>query len=185
MSVEVTLGGVTVPVIPQRHAYISHRIGPAVQAAIESGEGVSGDTIAQWVAGGAYGVLCALIPTLPGLIPEHVFHGYSTAAAFEADDFDGDAVAHLAGCPTIPEIEEAFTVAMKVNGIDKLVELGKAVAGPEGLRLLRAQMLSSVAGSISSPTSPSQSGESDSTSSGTTVPTSTESEGSPTPVSAA
>jgi hypothetical protein len=184
MPVEVILGGVTIPVIPQKHAYLSHRLGPAIQGAIDSGEGVSGDNIGQWLSGGAYAALSALIPTLPGLIPEYAFQGYSTAAAQEAGEFDPDAQPP-AGCPTIPEIETAFRTAMAVNGIDKLVELGKAVAGPEGLRVLRLQLVSELANSISSPISASPSGESDSTSSGTTAPTSSESLGSPSPVSPA
>lgn len=185
MPVEVSLGGVTVPVIPQKHAYISHRLGPAIQSAVEGGEGLTGDRIGDWLGAGAYEALSALVPTLPAAIPLHVFQGYPTVEAYEAGDFDEAVSEHLAGCPTIPEIDEAFAVAMRVNGIDKLVELGKAIAGPSGLALLRAQAMASIADSISSPTSPSTTGESDSTSSGTTVPTSTESEDSPSPASPA
>jgi hypothetical protein len=181
MPAEVTLGGVTVPVIPQRHAYISHRLGPAIQGAIDGGEGVTGSGIGEWISGGTYAALSALIPTLPALIPEHAFQGYATAAAFEAKDFDPNATPP-AGCPTILEIEEAFKVAMTANGIDKLVELGKAVAGPEGLKMLRLQLVSELASSISSPTSPLPSGGSDSTSSTTTPPISLESSVSPAPV---
>ena len=179
MPVEVTLGGVQVPVIPQRHAYLEHRIGPTVQAAIEGGEGIDPKSFLKWIGDDAYEVLAVLIPTLPTLIPQYQFRGYATQAAFDAGDFDEDAVNAIAGCPSLPEIQEAYAVAMRVNGIEKLVELGKAVAGPEGLRYLRATMLSGLATSLSSPTSASPSGESDSTSSGTTPPTSTASEASP------
>lgn len=175
MPVEVTLGGVAVPVIPQRHGYLEHRIGPTVQAAINGGEGIDASNFLKWIGDSAYEVLSVLIPTLPGLIPEHQFRGYATKAAFDAGDFDEEAANAVTGHPTLPEIAEAYSVAMRVNGIEKLVELGKAVAGPEGLRYLRATMLSGLAGSLSSPTSASPSGESDLTSSSTTPPTSTES----------
>ena len=182
MPVEITLGGVTVPVIPQRHAYIQHRIGPAIQAAIDAGEGLSNDKLGEWLGAGAYGVLSALIPTLPALIPEHIFQGYVSADAYAAGQFDEDAVEHLAGCPTIAEIDEAFRTAMQVNGIAKLVELGKGLIDP---KLAKALVSQKIAESINSPTSLSPNGESDSTSSGTPPPTWIKSEDSPSPVSPA
>jgi hypothetical protein len=182
MPVEITLGGVTIQAYAQKHAYISHRLGPAIQAAISSGENLTNEKIGEWISGGAYGALAALIPTLGPLVPEHVFQGYATAEAYAAGDYDEDVAKNLQGCPTIPEIEAAFKAGMTVNGIDRLVELGKGIVDP---KLAKAMVNQKIAETISSPISPSPSGASDSTTSTTSPPTSTAIEASLSPVSPA
>jgi hypothetical protein len=175
---DVELGGITVPVVPQKHAYLSHRIGPAVQNVIDSGEGVTADNLLAWIGDGVYDILCALIPSIPSRIPAHVFAGYETAEAQAAGDFNEDKAATLQGCPTILEIKVALTTALHVNGIDELVNLGKGIVD---LRLLRAMANQKIAEYLEgptettsdSPTLPSTSGEPVSTSSTTDPPTPT------------
>lgn len=167
MAEEIQLGSVRVPVLAQKHAYLAHRIGPAIQSAVERGEGLTPDGLMNWAADGAYDLLCALIPTLKSRMPRHVFAGYSSPEAHDAGDYD-EAEDES---PSIPEIREAFAVGLRVNGIDELMKLGKLVDP----RLLRAELNSRIARSIDSQTSPSLSGGSDSTSSSTTVRTSDES----------
>ena len=177
MPDRVTLGSVEVDVFPQRHAYLVRRIGPAVQAVLDRGQAVTADNLLAFVGEGAYDVLSALIPNLEKRMPRWQFLGYGSQAACDTGEYD-DAVDES---PSLPEIREAFVVAARVNGIDELAKLGKVIDP----RLIRAQVNSAIANSIDSPTSPVMSGGSDSTSSGVTSPTLTESGDSPSPVSPA
>ena len=77
--------------------------------------------------------------------------------------------------PTLPEIREAFVVAIKVNGIDELAKLGKVIDP----RLIRAQVNAAIASSIDSPSSPPTNGRSPLTTSTTSDRTSTVSADSP------
>ena len=172
MSTEITLGGVTVPCPAQRHAYLEHRLGPAISGAIARGEGVGADGILRWLGDGVYDALIALIPALASRMPLWQFRGYGSADAYAAGEYD----AELDQSPSLPEIKEAITVAMAVNGIDELVKLGKALIDP---RMAKAQINAVIAEAIDSSTSPSTSGASASTSSSTSPPTSSASEDSP------
>lgn len=178
MATEVTLGGVTVSVVPQRHAYLKYRLGPTITAALKRGEGVAGAEILDVLDEGVYDILCALIPALSSRLPLWQFLGFGSAEALATGEYDETADQS----PDIPEIEAALKTALQVNGIDRLLELGKAVIDP---RLVKAQVNAAIAEAIDSSTSPSPSGASPSPSSTTTAPTSTESEGSPSPASAA
>lgn len=178
MAQEVTLGGVVVEVIPQRHAYLTHRLGPAFMEAFGRGNDITPGALFDWAGEGTYDVLAALIPTLPRAIPKHVFMGLPDEDA----EFDEKVAALLEGCPTIPEIITAFRVAMQVNGINDLVSLGKGMFDP---RWLRARIQLALADHFDSPSLPIERGESPSTSSLTTPPNSNESGESPSSVSAA
>lgn len=170
--VEVTLGGVTVQAIPQKHAYLKHRLGPAFKQAFESGQSISVDGFMEWAGDNAYDMLCVLIPTIRSRIPAYTFAGYASAEAQANGDYDET----QDQSPSLPEIIEAFRVGLHVNGIDELMKLGKLIDG----RILRAELNRQIARAITaSPSSPSTSGESVSTTSSTTPPISTESADSP------
>jgi hypothetical protein len=172
MDAEVTLGGVTVPVIPQRHAYLARQIGPAIQGVIARGEGLSVDALLDFAGEGVYDLLSALIPTLPKRMPRWQFLGFASADAMAADEYDE----LLDESPTLPEIKTAFMVAIRVNGIDELAKLGKLIDP----RLLRSQVTSAIANAYTaSPSLPPTNGGSPSTSSGASDQTSTANEDSP------
>lgn len=166
-QIEVQLGDVTVPVYPQRWAYLANRCSKALQEAFARGGDTTADDILDFVGGGAYEVLSALIPNLEKRM---------TRAEFMDPE----------QCPTVPEIRKAFRVACEVNEVHDLPGvLGKAL-GPAGVNFLRASALEKMAeASTDSPASPSESGESNSTSSTPSSPTLTESTDSPSAESAA
>jgi len=172
MNAEVTLGTVTVPVYPQRIGYLENRIGPAVQAALSRGEGLSASDLMPASKEAAYDLLVALIPTLDKRLSLWQFCAYGSAEAMAAGEYDEA----LDESPTLPEILDAFDVGLRVSGITRLGELLGKVVDP---RLLKARINLAIADLDTSPNSPSPSGESPSTTSGQPTPTSTESTDSP------
>lgn len=180
---EIMLGEVTVPVTPQRWAYLANRCGKTLADIFASGEGIGDvDEFLAFVGEGAYDLLAAVCPALGKRMPRYTFMGYGSQAAMDAGEYDDEQDTG----PTFPQIRDAFSAVVEVNGLHDIPGLlGKAI-GPSGMELARAQMLLKVSESTVSPNSPSQSGESDSTSSTTTDPTADgASEDSPSPASAA
>ena len=172
---EITLGPVTVAVVPQKIGYLENRIGPVISAIIARGEGLTTEAILPTTKEAAYDLLAALVPNLASRMPKWQFCAYGSAEAMTAGEYDEA----LDESPTLPEVFDAFETALRVSGVTRGAELlGKAGIG----QLAAAQIRSAIATSADSPSLPSPSGESDSTSSGTTPPTSTTSEGSPSPV---
>lgn len=177
-AVEITLGadpatgqgGVTVPVYPQRHAYITNRLGKFMSELLEAGQNVSVDQLLSVAGGQAYTLLTALIPNLGKRMAEWEFLGMADRDATEYDP------ALDTTSPSIPEIRHAIKVAGEVNGLDILTHLKGAfgLVDPTVLRaIVSEQVLNAIdSASTISPSSPSESGESASTSSGTTAPTS-------------
>jgi hypothetical protein len=175
---EITLGPVTVSVVPQRIGYLENRIGPAITAIIASGEGLTTAAIMPATKEAAYDLLCALVPNLDKRLPKWQFCAYGSAEKMAAGEYDEA----LDESPNLPEIFDAFETALRVSGITRAADLlGKAGLG----ELAKAQMRLAIVTSADSPNSPAPSGESDSTNSGTTPPTSTPSEGSLSPASPA
>lgn len=170
---EIILGDVTVPVYPERHARLSRKLGPAFARALSRGEGISPDKLMVAAGDGAYDTLAALISNLEKRMPRYRFMGYSSQAAYDAGEYDEDLDEFS---PSLPEIKEAFVVALRVNG---LTDIGEALGKVIDSRLVKAQINRMIATSISSPNSQLTSGESTSTSSGQTSPTSPASEASP------
>lgn len=163
----ITLGGAEITVTPQRHAYLSRRVGPAITAVLARGEGITADTLVEFAGEGVYDLLTALIPSMEKRMPRWQFMGYGSQAALDGDEYDeaGDE------SPTILEIKEAFVVGLRVNGIDELVKLGK-VLDPALLRAtVNRAVATTIENSINSPSSPFTNGTPPSTSSGTTDPT--------------
>jgi hypothetical protein len=190
--VEITLGadpstgegGVTVPVYPQRHAYLTNRLGKFLNELVESGQSLAIDNLLDVAGAQAYALLTALIPNLSRRLPEWEFMGYPTRDAMEAGEYDPAADE---GSPSVPEIRTAIKVASDVNGLDILMHI-KGLFGlvdPTLLRSIVSEQLLDLIDSTTSPSSQSATGGSASTSSGTTAPISTENEDSPSLASAA
>ena len=175
--IKVQLGERVYTPAPQRSAYIEHKLWPALQGIFESedSEGeqveVSGFTLGRKKA---YEVLALFLPG--DFMPEHEFMGFGSADAYEAGRYnEADDKS-----PTIPEIADALVACVTVNG-GKVSDYLKALASPEQLRSLLAEMLTPEAkksiGSLvamaleSSPSSPSTNGASASTSSTISAPT--------------
>lgn len=167
---EVTLGDVTVPVYPQRHAYLANRLGKTLQGFVESGEEVSTENFIAFLGGGAYDVLAALIPALPSRLPRHVFAGFPSEEAMDEGTYDEISDKS----PTFPEIVSAFEAAWRVNRFDVLGKLGSLVDPTMLKAWLRVEMAKRL--SMTSQSSQPQSGESDPMSSGPTSQTSPPSE---------
>jgi len=192
--IEVTLGadpatgegGVTVPVYPQRHAYLTARLGRFVSELGEAGQTLAIDNIASAAGEQAYALLTALIPNLSKRLPEWEFRGFQSREAM-GGEYDP---ALDVSSPSIPEIRHAIKIAGEVNGLDILSHLKSGLGtlvDPTVLRSIVTGQLLDVMDSAStiSPSSPSATGDSASTSSGTPPPTPTANGASLSPVSMA
>lgn len=168
--VEVTLGEHTIPVYAQRHAYLINRLGRFMHELQDSAGGIEAGNLLAYAQERSYELLCALMPNLDKRLPEYEFRGYASRDAMTAGDYDEQ----MDRSPTLPEIRHALTTASEINGFDVLLHL-KALIDP---KLVQSWVSAQVAEAIlvSSPSSPSANGGSDSTSSGTRPPTSTQSE---------
>lgn len=114
-----------------------------------------------------YDVLEVLVPD--GLPPRWKYHGFASAGAMDADDYDP---AHDQS-PTLPQTIAVFHAAYEVNGLAALSEqLGKllGVELAEAIRQLVAAQISQLMASQTSASWPPASGESTPVSSGTKVP---------------
>lgn len=160
---EITLGETTIACYPQRHAYLTNRIGKFVDQLAGGAAGIEGTAdIVGLLGDSAYDVLCALIPNLSKRLPRYEFAGYGSQDAYDAKDYDPE----LDKSPTFPEIVEAFETAIAVNRFDVF----KALKGLVDPKMLKADVSLWISEQISgsSPSSPGTSGESQPTSSGTT-----------------
>ena len=138
--------------------------------------GSGGAEITGEIDNDLYDLFKTFIPDVPAM---HELLGYESQEQFENDE-EPDAAAAQGKEVTLPQIIDAISAIYVVNGADRLVRLGKSVLGPDGLQaLLRREVLSFY--SDRSLSSPSPSGESPSTTSSTTEPTSAPSEVSPSP----
>lgn len=118
----------------------------------------------------AHGVLKVFIPNL---MPVHVFCGFGSVEAYERNEYFEE----QDHGPDLPQIKNAFIEAMRVNALDLFGHL-KNVFGPDLLRaVLQEQVLTRVASPTPSSTSTSSTSgpDAESTTSGTTPPTSSES----------
>lgn len=165
-QIEVTLGEATVPVYPQRHAYLTNKLGKWFAELTQSGDDVGSDDVMAWVMGNSYEVLSVLIPTLPKRMAKWEWDGYGSADAAAAGDYDES----QDKSPTVPQIIDAFNVAIEVNRFD-IIKAVLKVVDPNLLRQwINAQLAERIL--TSSQNSLRASGESDQTSSGATSPTS-------------
>jgi hypothetical protein len=165
---KIRLGEHEVDVFAQRHAYLENKLGKWFAALAESSQqNLDVNNLLAFLGGQTYDVLVVMIPTLGRRMPRWEFDGYGSQEAWEAKDYDEQ----LDKSPTVPEIVNAFEVAIQVNRFNVFGALTKIVDP----RMLRALVNERLAATISqkSQSSLPPSGESDPTSSGTTPPTST------------
>lgn len=157
----VRLGDRQFPVVPQKHARLRHRL--------------SADDFQKVISGNysheAYRVLSVLIPAIlpennpDGGMPEWEFDGFPSREAWEAYK-GGDLNAydeHNDPGPTTEEIINAFEKAILVSGANRLGKLMSLINA--------AGTITQATQSSGSAPMPGSSGESPSTSSGTTPPT--------------
>ena len=155
------------PCYPQRHAYIENRIGKRfgdLLAGAAELDGGDAETVVRSIGTQAYELLCALIPNLAKRVPEHEFRGYGSRDAYEAGEYDE----RDDRSPTFPQIVAAFETAIKVNRFDLFAAL-KQFVDP---KLLRAELSLWLTERLStgSQNSPTPSGESRQSDSGTIDP---------------
>jgi hypothetical protein len=118
----VELGEHSYTIYPQRHAYLTHKLGNAL-ADLQDAEALGAEGIEDFVSvlgTRAYGLLRVFIPAL---MPEYEFRGFATEEAMADDAYDEQ----YDRSPTFAQIVEAFQLGLKVNRLDLLKNLGKVV----------------------------------------------------------
>jgi hypothetical protein len=71
---EITLGEHTLPVYPQRHAYLSNRLGRFIDDLLQDASGTSTPAASSTaVQQSSYELLCVLVPNLEKRVPEYEF----------------------------------------------------------------------------------------------------------------
>lgn len=102
----IKIGEHNLPVVPQRHAYLKHKLNAEDFERI-----MSKDYGAE-----SYRILSVLIPELPVQIPLWEWEGYASEEAMQADEYD-----ELTDkSPTTAEIIDAFEMAFIVSGAGKM-----------------------------------------------------------------
>jgi hypothetical protein len=125
------------------------------------------DTLYGVVGGKAYDVLAVFIPEI---MPRWEFDGFASETAAEEDRYDEQADRS----PSHPQVVQAFQTCIDVNGLRWVSRLGKLLPTEQIQALVAATLANQTSKLLSegdSVTSPSQNGESESTISGTTLPT--------------
>jgi hypothetical protein len=128
---KVVLGEHEYTIYPQRHAYLTNRLGRAM-AKLQDASAFESEALEGAIAmlgDRAYDLLLVFIPKL---MPEYEWAGYPTQEAFEAKDYNEE----YDKSPSFPQIVNAFHVCLNVNRLDLLKHLGKVV----NLDLVRAYM---------------------------------------------
>lgn len=147
----VRIGDHVIPVVAQRHARLRRLLSAEDFEKIMSAD----------YASESYRVLSILIPELPRAIPLWEWEGYGSQDAMDRDEYVEDADQS----PTTAEIVDAFETALMVSGADRLGKIVNLVqAGVESQKAMSAQ-------TPSLPDSPGSNGESASTSTGASSPT--------------
>lgn len=150
----VTIGNHEYELVPQRVPYLERKLsGTSLQdlLAVDTEGGISafvgglGDT--------AHGLLGVFIPNL---MPFYEWKGFGSQEDYDAyvesegaDDRRTEITER--GAPTIPEIVNAFQIAMAVNKVDLFKHLGNLVGGD----FLRAAARKAIADSLTDDSSPS------------------------------
>lgn len=139
-----------IPVVPQRHARLRHRLSRQ-----DFDKLMSGDYAAE-----SYRLLCVLIPAIdpetpanranPGGIPLWEYDGYGSQEAYER----GEYVEEDDKSPDTAEIVNAFETALMVAGVGRL---GKIMSLVESIGTMTA--LQTQTPTVPSPVSPGVNGE--------------------------
>lgn len=113
----IKIGDKIIPVVPQKHARLRHRLKPGDLQSILSRE----------YSHQSYRVLSILVPLLPETVPEWEWDGFPTEDVWGAyqdgneDAFDEDNIP--ASSPDVDQIVAAFEKALTVNGAGRLGKL--------------------------------------------------------------
>lgn len=167
--VHVQLGDHPYPVYAQRIGYLENKLGRWLNRLMSSSLADDGAAVVDLLGDNVYTVLKVFYPQL---MPEHEFRGYSSQDAYERKEYEPEADRS----PSVPELEAAFVAAFKANRFDLGKHLGKLV-DPELIRAtINARVARTVTSGPSSLTdfSPTTGEPSDSMTSPTTPPMSTE-----------
>jgi hypothetical protein len=154
MTEFIELCGHKMPVVAQKHARLRHHL---------SGEDFN-KILSKDYSTESYRVLSILIPALPDAVPEHVWEGFSTKEKWESyqrgnrDEYNEDED----NSPTPDDIAGAFELALNVNGANRLGKL---------LRIINSSATLVGQQTRTSSESPGENGVSQSTPTGTNLPT--------------
>lgn len=157
----VKLGKYVLPVVPQKHARLRHKLKSGDLSRLFNGEFYSEE---------AYRLLSIFIPQLPKEMPEWEFDGYASEEAQKNGDYDEE----KDNSPDTMQIVEAFEKAIMVGGASKM---GKLLALVQTGLDAAKQSQTPISQTPDSPDSPGNTGASPSMSSGTTAPITTPSAG--------
>lgn len=160
--VTVRLGDSDYIVVAQRHAYLRRRLGAVIDS-LTGAEVEGSGGLMELVGSRMYEVLAAFIPSL---MPRWKYEGFAGPEAYEADEYDESKDTS----PTFEEQFHAISVAMEVNGLNRLKALGNVVS-PELIRALIAEQIANMAATRSSSSSPSANGAPPLTTSSPSSPT--------------
>lgn len=165
MGEVVKVGRHVLPVVPQKHARLRHKLSAAdFQGIMSMNYGHE-----------TYRVLGVLIPALHEHVPEWEWEGYSSEEAWKAGEYseEGD------NSPLTSEIVDAFEKALMVSGAGRLgkiidlIQTGQKAIAQQQAETTSEQLTPTSLGSLGS------NGESPSATTGTPAPTSTERTDSP------
>lgn len=146
MTEKIKLGEHEVDVFPQRHAYLTNKLGKYVDRLAGSDLDFSDAAgVAVFLGSEAYDLLSVLLPQYGKRCPRYEFCGYGSQQALEAGEYQENADKS----PTFEEIIEAFSVSARVQRFDTLKVLGKVV-DPKLLRgWINARLAETLANSAS------------------------------------
>lgn len=119
IPVTVQLGEHEITVVPQRHAYLMHKVGDIIKTITAAGDDVTTDNLLEFASGAAYEVVCGLIPAVGKRIPRWEWEGYASQAAADMGEYDPE----QDKSPDLVQMRYAIETGIKVNGLDFL---GKA-----------------------------------------------------------
>ncbi len=165
-TVKVTLGEHEVDVFPQRHAYLTNKLGKYLQALAEGDLEIN--QVAEVIAffgDQTYDLLCVVIPTYGKRCPRYEFMGFASQEAMTSGQYDEE----QDRSPSFPEVVEAFKAAAEVNRFDTLQAITRVIDPKPIKAWLNVQIAMALQRSANSLSL--EGGSAASTSSGTTDPT--------------
>jgi len=174
----IKLGEHEVEVYPQRHAYITNKVGKVIAQVIADGGDINdAQDIVGFLGGGTYAMLAAMCPNYGKRCPEYEFMGFKDKESYERGDYDEK----FDKSPDYPEQVAAFEVLARVNRFDVL-KVVQHIIDPKMVKAAVAgwmadRMESTLSGGSVTELLPTD-GSRMSTPFGTTPPTSTENGGS-------
>lgn len=157
MSETISMGDRRLPVVPQRHARLTHGFEALMKGLTDIDGDLSSPAAVIGVLGEkAYDALALLIPAV-GDIPRHEFMGYATEQAMADGHYDPE----QDRSPDFAQIVGAFETAMRVSRFDVLRPLLKLVDPTllsATVNAALAEQVEKSSLSTTSPSSPSTSG---------------------------